>query len=116
MGSERRVYPRSDARLEIRFSSPKAFLQQYTTNISKGGLFVQMDKPFERDTEVELVIHLPRTRREVTVKGRVVHSVPGLDEDPGGVGVEFTDMSAENRKTFEAYIIALQEKKAKGRL
>lgn len=116
MSDERRNYPRADSKLTVKFKSPKAFLQQYTENISKGGLFIQMDKAPPVGTELKLVLHLPMTRREVEVAGTVQHHRPSDGNEAPGIGVKFTDVDLDSLKLIDAYVTTILEKQAKGRL
>ncbi len=114
--SERRTSPRLPTKLVVRFTTPRAFLDQYTHNISKGGLFIKMENPLPVDTQLEFEIHLPLTRREIRIKGQVVHVQPEEGAMPTGVGVQFVDLDEETKKTLDAYVHALLDKQAKGRL
>ncbi len=116
MSDERRQHPRLPSRLSVRFASPKAFLQQYTENISKGGLLIRTGKPLPRGTDIEIVLHLPLTHREMQIKARVVHIPIGGDGLPIGMGVQFTDFIPEQREVIEAYVAMVSDKHAKGRI
>lgn len=117
MDEERRRHERHQVKLTVKFTSPKAFLQQYTRDLSKGGLFIQTDKPLPQGTEVALKLHLPLTKRELDVPGRVAHIRPvGSNGEPAGIGIEFTDLTDETRGVIDAYVIMLEEKRARGRL
>lgn len=115
-GADRRKAARVPARLVVRFSSPKAFLQQYTENISKGGIFIRSDSPLPVGQEVTITLHLPLTQRQIEAAGLVKHNHGGENDSPKGMGIEFTDLTDEDRKLVEAYVHTLLDKKAKGRL
>lgn len=74
----------------------------WMTDISKGGLFVQAESPPPLRARVEVVIGTPDG--ELTLTGEVVHVVPG---EPGGVGVQFLDLTPERRARIEAYVEGL---------
>ena len=41
----RRALPESRLRLRVKFRSAESFINEYTHNISKGGLFIRTSKP-----------------------------------------------------------------------
>lgn len=110
---DRRRQGRYKARLKVRFRTPRAFAQEYTINISKGGIFVQTGLRLDREDPVEVVLCLPHTEREITLHGRVAWV---LDQEqakaagrPAGLGLEIIDLKTEDREIFELYIERITE-------
>jgi len=111
--AETRRAVRYRARLKVHFRTPRAFIQEYTLNISKGGIFVHTKLPLQREDLVEIVLHLPHTEREISLQGRVAWS---LDETQAkaigrdsGVGLEIVNLSDDDRQLFELYIERITE-------
>jgi len=84
------------------------FFTEFTTNINEGGMFVEMEKPPELDTVVQLQFRLPGTAKPVKVLGRVAWSRDDDSEGPTGVGIEFQDLSPEMRETINQVVRQLR--------
>jgi uncharacterized protein (TIGR02266 family) len=87
--------------VEVRCRSWKQFLQLYTKDISKGGMFVCVADPPAVDTGLEIRIHLPGDE-VLTLAARVAHVVSAeraaaAGERPG-VGAQFEDMDDDQRR------------------
>jgi len=99
--------------LKVRFKTPRAFIQEYTVNISKGGIFIQTNLVLDREDPVELIIHLPHTGRDITLQGRVAWVLTEEQARPAGkhagLGLEIINLSKEDRELFELYIERITE-------
>jgi uncharacterized protein (TIGR02266 family) len=62
-------------------------LKDFTENLSKGGLFVQTDRPFRPGQELALSLSFPGLLNPVEVVGTVAWVRPASPEAPGGVGI-----------------------------
>ncbi len=103
----RRSDVRVKARLKVRFKSVPAFISEYTHNISKGGLFIRTGKPCALRDQVEIVLVLPESAKEVSVLGEVIHVVSAedaTDETPAGMGVQITKIKDEDVNLIESFI------------
>ena len=96
---------RFDASLKVSYNSFNEFITEYTTNVSKGGIFINTKRHHEMNEEVELALTVPGLDNPLIIKGKVVrikiHNVP---EDEAGIGVQFTDMDATSRKALIEFI------------
>lgn len=101
--AERRRAPRYAVRLEVAFKTNEAFVREYATNISKGGLFIQTTERPAVNSEVLVVLQLP-SGQAVEVGGRVVCHVPG--PAPGGVGLAFNER-AKSLVALSEYLTSL---------
>ena len=54
-----RVYDRVPLSLEVEYRTAGAFLVAYTSNLSKGGLFIDTDAPLGTGTELLLRFTIP---------------------------------------------------------
>ncbi len=109
MQNDRRRHSRAPIRLSIRFATPKAFVQQYGKNISKGGLFIATDHPAAVRSEIDITLHLPMTEVAIEVRAKVVYVSTGLDGKPGGMGVQFVNLSEERSSLIEKYVAAVMQ-------
>jgi uncharacterized protein (TIGR02266 family) len=103
----RRNDPRVKARLKVRFHDAKAFITEYTHNISKGGLFVRTHKPCESQSLVEVVLVLPETEQEITARGKVIHIMTpekATEAHPAGMGLELQEITPADQKIIAAFI------------
>ncbi len=97
-GSERRRDSRVALKVPVDYSSVDDFFSEFSANINEGGIFVQMEKPPELDTEVHLQFRLPGAEQPILVNGRVAWTHSGEDGEPAGFGVEFHELSPEIRE------------------
>jgi uncharacterized protein (TIGR02266 family) len=105
--SGRRSDVRVKAKLKVRFKSVSAFISEYTHNISKGGLFIRTGKPCALRDRVEVVLVLPESEKEVSILGEVMHVVPpeqATDDTPAGMGLQITEIKAEDVNMIESFI------------
>jgi hypothetical protein len=72
------------------FESLDAFLQEYVTNISKTGAFVESKVPLSIGTKVDLRFTVITDTVE-TIEG--VGEVVRVQKDPPGMGVVFTELT-----------------------
>ena len=92
-----RSYPRINATLMVSFGlQPKKFLENFTVNISGGGLFIATGAILTVDTLLNLEFKLPKQKKRISCQGRVawVNHPDWLKktELPVGMGVEFVDV------------------------
>lgn len=115
-----RKHQRYNAIIEVRFKSKEQFMQEYTRNISKGGIFVATDRPLPANSKVELVLVLPDLPEEVKVTGEIVHTVgpeqarlAGHGSTPG-MGIQFIEFEGDGAKVLEAYFKSLSNRSQEG--
>src|SRR5688572_14363615 len=82
----RRAEPRflSPTEVEIRFSDREEFAALWASDISKGGLFIETEQPFDFGGELEVRLTTPHGK--LTLSGMVVHVLKG---ERRGVGIQF---------------------------
>lgn len=108
-GKERRKHSRIDAKIKVAFQNKDEFFEEYTRNISQGGIFLKTDKLLDPNAVLEIDLRLPGAAKEMTVIGRVrrlmVVSDPEREgEHLYGVGIEFIDSGEEFNKAIKNFI------------
>ena len=94
------------ARFEVRYRTLDELIVGYSTNLSRGGMFVETSTSLARDTRVALDVHLPDAHEPVAIDAEVVYS---RDADPNGggpagVGLKFTELSVQSIAWLEEFI------------
>jgi len=107
-GSERRRESRVALKVPVDYSSVDDFFSEFSANINEGGMFVQMEKPPELETEVHLQFRLPGAEEPILVSGRVAWVRNGEDGEPAGFGVEFSDLASETREEINRVVRSLR--------
>lgn len=88
MDQDQRRQPRISVNRE--FSSFSEFLEEYATNVSRGGAFIRTDAELKEDalTDLEFTV-LNDGVKKIEGQGVVVRT----QDDPKGVGVVFTSLT-----------------------
>lgn len=93
--------------------SDEDYLVEYAGNLSRSGIFLKSDSPFDEGTELDLVFRLPESeaeelgRTKVHVGGTVIWvNRPGeRHENSGpGMGVRFEDIDEDTLQLLERII------------
>ena len=101
MSSERRQDERLPmrTRMDYRDTTGGNFLYEYTTNISKGGIFIETRDPLPVGTTVEMRFQPPGHDEILEIAGIVMWVNPyraDSDENPNpGMGIQFGSLSEE---------------------
>jgi uncharacterized protein (TIGR02266 family) len=103
--SPEREHERYEVEIRVDWVSGQMFVSDHVTNIGKGGLFIQSDRPLPNG-EVEMVLWLPG-KSPVRATGRVVWNAdpsraPG--QPIGGAGLSFIDMHPADRALLHDYL------------
>lgn len=105
-GVDKRGSERHPVTLVVEYDGAEDLVAGFTENLSSGGSFVNTDHEFEIGTEVRLVLSFPGLLKPITVTGVVRWTRGGAppaegETDERGVGIEFTELPAEERARFE---------------
>ena len=106
MKVEQRQHPRVDVWLNAEFQSAQEVAACYMTNISKGGMFMQVDKTLNLGAEVGLTFQLPGQEYVIRIKGKVVWTSPPGGRRKPGMGVQLAEMPGEDRQILDKFIQA----------
>jgi uncharacterized protein (TIGR02266 family) len=108
MEEERRQHQRGKVSWSVTIQTEEGTIERATYNISPEGVFIRGLSRLELDEVVDMTINGPD--HPITVKARVVWSssqVPPKEDMPRGVGVEFINISDEDREIISAFVAGL---------
>lgn len=110
MGDERRTHERLVSEIKVDYRTIGSFITDYSTNLSKGGVFVATSLPMKVDDKVRLRLSLPDHELPFALDG-IVRWARTAAEDPDnpGMGVEFINFE-DVREQIEAFVETLDEK------
>jgi len=101
---------RCPIKLKVTYPSAQEFQADYTSNISRGGMFISTENPPPIGTMVDINLHLPSLVDPINLTGEVVHSHrPGEGEGGPGLGLKFIDIDAVSRGTLASYLLYLSD-------
>lgn len=103
-----RLHERAPVAIEVEYRTAGAFLVAYSSNLSKGGLFLETDQPLPIGTELTLNFAIPGTGT-IEVVGLVVW-VRATDQDgkPAGMGVEFEHLDSRHGEVIDEIVSSFQ--------
>ncbi len=107
-GAERRRFGRTDLLVRVEYSTIDEIFSEFTRDINEGGLFIETEKPRPTGTEVVLRFNLPGNQEPLQTIGRVVWVRSATDLDPAGMGIEFDELSEEDRDRINEMIRSLR--------
>jgi uncharacterized protein (TIGR02266 family) len=94
-GANRRIAPRFEARVRVRFKSIEELVTAYSQDISRGGLYIAAGRQLPRGSWVELWLELPDGGPPARIAARVAYALDqGQAAQMGrdaGMGMEFVD-------------------------
>ena len=103
--------PRVALRLNVHygFGDEERELQEYSINVSTGGLFIETVEPLPVATPLRLEFLLPEQERPIRCVGRVawLNAEDGQQNPrlPKGMGVQFVDISLEDMRLIRSFIM-----------
>lgn len=104
---EKRTHKRFPSTLEVRYSSVKGLISDWTMNISKGGMFISTKYPLPEGTNLTLKLKIPDSKEEISLDAEVVWRVKP-EESKGtlipGMGLKFKNIDEEVIKKIERII------------
>ncbi|MFP2958100.1 TIGR02266 family protein [Myxococcus sp. 1LA] len=102
--------PRLEYELPVAYRSVSGFVTDWAVNLSKGGLYINTDKPLPVDTVVRLLVTLPGAHFPVELKGRVTRTNPVGVPSPQspGMALEFLDVDDDKRSRIEEFVERLR--------
>ena len=106
---EHRQHDRATAVIKVNYQNQGALQMDYAQNISRGGLFLATDSPFEIGQEIELHLNTHGLKRAIAVPGVVrwvgERGVPKVR----GIGVQFSLDDPKVKSRIDRMINALDE-------
>jgi uncharacterized protein (TIGR02266 family) len=73
-------------------------------NLSRGGIYVELDHPISPQTEVELEFRLPDGSTPLAPTAQVVWNRPGAAGTPTGLGLQFLALDGASAQRIEAFV------------
>jgi uncharacterized protein (TIGR02266 family) len=107
-GAERRRFSRTDLLVRVEYSTIDEIFSEFTRDINEGGLFIETEKPRPTGTEVALRFKLPGSTEPMQTVGRVVWVRSASDQEPAGMGIEFDELTNEDRDRINNMIRSLR--------
>lgn len=111
-----RASPRVEATFKVSYGSIDQLLVAYSSDLSKGGMFLQTEEFLPVNAVIRVNLELAEGSAEIPVIARVVYvrdaAAARAVGKPMGMGIEFLDLSADYLELIEAFIaekIALEE-------
>src|SRR3990172_588739 len=95
---DERSEERLDAALKVSYNSYNEFINEYTKDVSKGGIFINTKRHHEISEIVDLSLNVPGFDKPLKIKGEVVHiKIQNVPDEDAGIGVKFVDIDEESR-------------------
>lgn len=102
--SDRRRGARVPLRVHVQYESLDEFLDDYTSNLSIGGMFIARQRPLDAGTRFRLVFQVPGRAQPVTTMGTVKWVIqPGQGMTPG-MGVEFDKLGLADVRLVQRWL------------
>jgi uncharacterized protein (TIGR02266 family) len=89
--------PRIELINEVTFEVNRSEIRATSTDVSRGGIFIQTMNPLSVGEQVKLSIRLPNGERSYRAVGVVKHSLRWV-----GMGLEFTHLHPEAKKLIDS--------------
>jgi uncharacterized protein (TIGR02266 family) len=104
---DRRQHKRKKLRLRVRFPSEDVLRQDYSQDLSRGGIFIQTAKPRKVGDMIEMTLVHPTTEKELQLNGKVVRII--TEDNPrtnmkAGMGIKFIDLREEDKKDIRDFL------------
>lgn len=103
--SERRQHDRKLVTLQVDATTSKGHVTFYTSNMSRGGVYLNADEPAPPGTIMDLVLNL--SGRPVKVKGEIRWSREASENRPAGMGVQIVEISEDDQKILDEFLSRL---------
>jgi len=102
---DKRTEKRCPAPLKVSYKTYAEFIDEYTKNVSRQGMFIRTKKHHAVHEIAELLLHVPGLSHPVRIKGEIVHvKLNAPREEDCGVGVKFIDIDEQSREALIAFI------------
>jgi uncharacterized protein (TIGR02266 family) len=105
---DRRHAERAQITVRIDYATVDEMFSEFTRDINEGGLFIETEKPHQPGTEVSMQFHLPGSADALQTIGRVVRVSSGVVGSPAGMGIEFDELTSDDRVKIDQIVRALR--------
>jgi uncharacterized protein (TIGR02266 family) len=103
--------PRIQKILVVTYNDSQSFVKAYTKNISAGWLLILTDHPLDQGEKFLLNLQLPGLSEPISIKSAVAwakREEKGNHEKPAVMGVEFLEMSKNDKESLKQYIAKIR--------
>lgn len=102
---DKRAEKRCPASLPVSYRTFSEFMDEYTKNVSRRGMFIKTKRHHTIGETADLLLHVPGLPDPVRIKGEIVHvETDAVREEDCGVGVKFIDIDDTSREALIAFI------------
>jgi uncharacterized protein (TIGR02266 family) len=103
---EQRVATRIPIRVKVEYTQLSDFLDDYASNLSLGGMFLQSDDPLPVGTRFRLRFRVPGESKSVETYGIVRWVIPAANaNDPSsGMGIQFDDLKPTDQASIDRWM------------
>lgn len=101
---EQRVETRVPIRMRVEYDSLADFLDDYTSNLSLGGMYVQSNQPLSLGTRFRLRFRLPGREKPIETYAIVRWASETTNEEHSGMGIQFDDLKPADQKSIEQWL------------
>jgi uncharacterized protein (TIGR02266 family) len=98
--------------VQVCFEGERFSIDEFTANLSVGGLFLPTDRMIPPRTRGTLTFRISQWEEPFTVEAEVVRTAPpggGPDNHSCGLGLMFVDLSATNRKRLQRLVEGIRD-------
>ena len=105
---DRRRTGRTGVTVRIDYATVDEMFSEFTRDINEGGLFIETEKPHQPGTEVSMQFRLPGGGEVLHTIGRVVRVSSGDVDSPPGMGIEFDELTDDDRLVIDRIVRSLR--------
>lgn len=100
--------------LLVDYRSNGNYLFDFCKDLGTGGIFIQTTSPLTQGSDVDLTFTIPDSKETLSARGKVIwvqSPVVGRNDLTPGMGVQFADFSASQRKVLEDFVTRYHKSK-----
>ncbi len=110
-----RRFPRVSTSMQISFENFKGIFFEYTHDISRSGVFIEMDHPLPVGTRLRLSFSLPPPCGDpIMAFGRVMRTAEPTEDRPGGMGVNFICLDEQSAEVIDELAASTDYERGRG--
>jgi uncharacterized protein (TIGR02266 family) len=111
----RRKHEREKVRIRVTYKTIDRFKEEYTDNISHGGIFIKSTRPLPIHSKVKVTLTIPDIEEPVAISSEVVRRITEEEGKKSGLvpgfALQFLDFD-EKKKNLDDFIKSLPEAEA----
>src|SRR5687768_13124616 len=92
------------AKVQIKTEGLDKFIEKFSANVSRGGIFIRTPQPLPMGKEIHLTVVVPGGNALIEAKGKVTWVRPTPDPktgEPAGMGIQFTELAGDSENVLE---------------